>query len=111
MEVVRTSTANVERRQFSRRAVDLAAELTLAGHGTCEVSVSDLSEGGAMVRGAPDAAAGMAGTLRLEGLGGALPCTVRTREADSLHLAFELDAGMTRALRVLLARLETRLAA
>ncbi len=61
--------------------------------------------------GAPDVAAGLAGTLQLEDVASPLPCTVRAREADGVHLAFELDAGATGALRAVLARLEARQAA
>ena len=111
MEVVRNSTADVERRQFRRQVVDLAAELTLSGASACKVTVCDLSEGGAMVQGAPDAESGRSGTLELQGVASPLPCSVRSREDDYLHLAFDLDAATAGALRSVLAGLETRQAA
>ena len=54
IEVVRTSTAEVDRRQTGRQKVDLAAHFSVAGHGERVARVVDLSEGGARIRGAPD---------------------------------------------------------
>jgi methyl-accepting chemotaxis protein len=81
---VRTSTAEVDRRQTSRYAVDLAARWSVAGQGEHLIRVSDLSEGGACVRGAPDLAVGTRGTLRLDGTAVALPCLTRATDTDGL---------------------------
>jgi methyl-accepting chemotaxis protein len=111
IKVVRTSTADVERRQFHRFAVDLAGELSVAGGMACGVRVSDLSEGGAHVLGAPESGAGAHGILRIDGVAVPLPCVVRSVEGDEAHVAFQLDEVAARALREVLSRLEVRGAA
>jgi methyl-accepting chemotaxis protein len=111
IEVVRTSTAEVDRRQTGRQKVDLAAHFSVAGRGERVARVVDLSEGGARIRGAPDLSPGARGTLRLDGVAVPLPCVVRGTEGDVLHLAFELDEAAAAALRPLLERLALRQAA
>jgi methyl-accepting chemotaxis protein len=49
IKVVRTSTAEVERRQLQRHQVDLAASLSIAGRDSHDLGVSDISPGGACV--------------------------------------------------------------
>jgi methyl-accepting chemotaxis protein len=105
---VRTSTAEIDRRQTSRYTVDLAARWSVAGQGEHLIRVSDLSEGGACVRGAPDPAVGTRGTLRLDGTAVALPCLNRATDTDGLHLAFSLDDAARSALRPILGRLAQR---
>jgi methyl-accepting chemotaxis protein len=111
IEVVRTSTAEVDRRQGRRHAVDLTARLAIAGQGDHAARVSDLSEGGALVRGVPDVPDGTHGTLRLTGLAVGLPCVVRLTDADGMHVAFDLDAAATAALRPMIDSLALRPAA
>jgi methyl-accepting chemotaxis protein len=111
IEVVRTSTAEVDRRQTRRQSVDLVAHLSVAGHGEHRVRVLDLSERGARVRGTPDLPAGARGLLRLDGVAVPLPCVVRTAEGEELHLAFELDEAAAAALRPVLERPKLRRAA
>jgi len=105
IKVVRTSTAEVERRQVQRHQVDLAASLVIADRGARDVRVSDISVGGACVRGAQALAVGERAVLRLDGAMVPLPCTVRALEEDGLHLAFELDHAAEAALASLLDRL------
>ena len=105
IKVVRTSTAEVERRQLQRHQVDLAASLSIAGRDSHDVRVSDISIGGACVQGAPDVAVDARGVLRLGGVTAPLPCTVRASEEDGLHLVFELDHAAEAALNLLLDRL------
>ncbi len=111
IKVVRTSTADVERRQFHRFEVDLPGEILIAGGMACRVRLSDLSEGGAHVRGAPGSAAGAQATLRIDSVAVALPCVVRAVDGDEAHVAFQLDEVAAGALRGLLSRLEMRGAA
>ncbi len=92
-------------------AVDLAAMLSIAGQVDCRVRVSDLSEGGVNVQGAPELPAGVSGKLRVEGVGVPLSCVVRAAGEDGLHLEFALDDAATAALRPVLDRLELRQAA
>jgi methyl-accepting chemotaxis protein len=112
VHVVRTSTAEVERRQAPRHPVNLPARLVLAGQGAHEAQVSNISEGGARLRGVPAVPAGSNGTLHLdrasfgiEGVGMALPCVVRGAREDELNLAFALDVETSTAFRTMLARL------
>ena len=58
IRVVRTSTAEVDRRQTARHKVDLTVRLTIAGQSERAMRISDLSEGGACVRGITDVAEG-----------------------------------------------------
>jgi methyl-accepting chemotaxis protein len=111
IEVVRTSTAEVDRRQTGRRKVDLAAHLSVDGHGEVLARVVDLSAGGARVCGAPDLSAGARGVLRLDGVAVPLPCIVREAEGGVLRLAFDLDEAAAAALRPVLGRLSFRQAA
>src|SRR4029077_12635435 len=110
IKVVRDSTADVDRRQFHRYAVDLAAELSIDGRGDCRVQVSDLSERGACVRGAPEVPVGTSGRLCLNGVAAALLWVARANDPDGLHLAFTQDAAAA-PVRLLLDRLEMREAA
>ena len=73
IKVVRISTAEVDRRQTRRCAVDIAGGLSMADQGQYQVRASDLAEGGACVSGAPNLAAGSRGTLRLDGVPVPLP--------------------------------------
>jgi methyl-accepting chemotaxis protein len=111
IRVVRTSTADVNRRQTRRHAVDLPARFDVAGRGEQAVRVSNLSEGGALVTGAPDLASGTHGALRLDGVGVPLPCVVHGGDRDGLHLAFELDAAAVAAFKPTLERLALQQAA
>ena len=111
IKVVRTSTAEVDRRETRRYAVDIAGGLSIADHGHYQVSASDLAAGGACVSGAPAMPAGSRGALRLDGVPAPLPCVVRSADDDGLHLVFELDDAAAAALRPLLDRLELRRAA
>ena len=111
IKVVRTSTAEVDRRQTRRYAVDIAGGLSIADQGQYQVRASDLAAGGACVSGAPAMPAGSRGALRLDGVPAPLPCVVRSADDDGLHLVFELDDAAAAALRPVLDRLELRRAA
>ena len=108
IQVVRTSTAEVDRRQTQRFAVDLAARLSIADHGEYAARVCDISEGGAFVHGLPELPTGAKGELRLDGIPGSLPCTVRAPDRDGLHLAFDLDEPAAAAFRPILEQLGLR---
>jgi methyl-accepting chemotaxis protein len=111
IRVVRTSTAIVDRRNSGRHKFDIAARLSVAGHGEHMVRTIDLTAGGACLRGAPDLPAGARGMLQLDGVAATLPCVVRAAEGDELHLAFELDEAAAAAFRTVLERLTLREAA
>jgi methyl-accepting chemotaxis protein len=98
IHVVRTSTAEVDRRSGQRREVDQPCRLTIDGR-THSGRLVDLSDGGANVRGVPAAGVGSRGTLEIDSVGFPLPFIVRATEEDSSHLAFELDAATTARFR------------
>jgi methyl-accepting chemotaxis protein len=98
IQVVRTSTAAVDRRHAARYAVDLAARLCVAGHGEHSVRVSDISADGACLRGAPKLPDEARGVLHCGGIV-PLPCIVRAASHDGLHVAFELDEAAAAAFR------------
>ncbi len=93
IQVVRTSTADVDRRQTQRRTVDLPARLSIVGHGEAAAQVTDLSEGGACIRSAPLVPEGTRAVLRIDAVAAPLPCVVRARDDDGMHLAFALDVA------------------
>ncbi|HEY4045106.1 MAG TPA: methyl-accepting chemotaxis protein [Rhodopila sp.] len=102
IRVVRHSTTEVDRRGGSRNPVDLQCRLTIPGHGIRTARVSDLSAGGACVRGAPLLAVGTAGSLSLQGVAAPLSFTVRSREDDILRVEFAPDAAAAAALDAVL---------
>jgi methyl-accepting chemotaxis protein len=111
IRVVRTSTAEVNRRQSPQYEVDLSARLSVAGHGDYSVRISDLSEGGASIRGGPELSIGTVCVLRLEGVAIPLPCAVRgIGDGGEMHLAFELTAEAAAVLLFTVERLASDLA-
>jgi uncharacterized protein YoxC len=92
IRVVRTSTAEVDRRADQRHDLDVQCRLQVSGV-THTARVIDLSDGGAHVVGGPGLAIGSRGTLGLEGAGFALPFSVRSSDGGSLRLEFALDAA------------------
>jgi methyl-accepting chemotaxis protein len=108
IRVVRTSTAEVNRRQSTRYSVDLPARLRIPGQADHSVRISDLSTGGVLVLGVSQLPAGSRGVLLAESIGGQLPCVVRASEDGATHLAFNLDAAATAVLQSFLQRLELK---
>jgi methyl-accepting chemotaxis protein len=92
VRTVRTSTAEVDRRQTMRHPVDLGCRLSVAGGDRHVARVIDLSYGGAAVAGAPMLPIGTRGTLEVDRIDMKLPFVGRTNGGETLHLAFELDA-------------------
>jgi aerotaxis receptor len=93
IRVVRTSTAEVDRRQHSRLTVNLGCRLSAPGLGTHNAQVVDLAEGGAAISGAPSLPVGARGSLEVDRIGMRLAFIVRSADAGLVHLAFELDAA------------------
>jgi methyl-accepting chemotaxis protein len=110
IRVVRTSAAEVDRRQDHRYPDDLACRICIAGH-TSTARLADLSEHGALVKGGPAIPVGTRGTLAMDSVDFALPFTVRAAEADALHLAFDLDEATAAQFRPIPERLARREAA
>jgi methyl-accepting chemotaxis protein len=92
VRVVRTATAEVDRREVARYAVDWPCRLAVPGHGTRTARLTDLSSGGAAVADGPALSVGSTGTLQADRIGVPLPFVVRAVSGGMLHLAFELDA-------------------
>jgi methyl-accepting chemotaxis protein len=91
IHVVRTSTAEVDRRTTIRNRVDLPCRLSVPGQAPRTVRVTDISERGAGVCGGPLLPVGTRGVLHIDEVGFALPCAVRASEDDILHMMFEFD--------------------
>jgi methyl-accepting chemotaxis protein len=108
--VVRTSTAEVDRRADQRYDTDVLCRVTAGGQ-THAARLVDLSEGGAQVAGGPALPVGSQGTLSVDGVGVSLLFLVKGSDGDSLHLAFRLDATAAAALRGMPERLAQRRAA
>jgi methyl-accepting chemotaxis protein len=111
IRVVRTSTTEVDRRLTRRYPVDIAARVNVAGRGEQPVRISDLSEGGACLRGASEVTPGTCGSLRLDGVAAALPWVALTTDSYGLHLSFQLDPTAAAAIRPVLERFALRPAA
>ena len=111
IQVVRTSTAEVDRRRTSRHRVDLVGQLAVAGRDAQSIRVTDLSGGGACVQGAEAMPAGARGVLRLDAVSMALPCVALTTDGVGLHVSFELDTEAAAAFDTILAALVLRQAA
>jgi methyl-accepting chemotaxis protein len=110
VRVVRTSTAEVDRRRARRWPVDLGCRLTAGGQAQA-ARIVDLSEGGARLAPGPTLPAGARGTLNIDGFDGTLPFDVQASDAEATHLAFELDATTAAAFHRALDRLTARPAA
>ena len=99
IRAVRGSTDEVDRRAGPRTPVRLTGQFSVPGQGEFRVEVSDLSEGGACLRGVPALPVGARGALRFDGAAVAIPCVVRAVVGGALHMAFAAEAA---------ARVETR---
>jgi methyl-accepting chemotaxis protein len=110
IRIVRTSTAEVDRRLTTRQNVNLSCRIVAGGqsHGA---RVVDLSDGGAHVTGGVALAAGSRGALTIDGVGFPLPFMVKSGEAGALHLEFTLDAATAASFRGVPERLAGRKAA
>jgi hypothetical protein len=104
IRVVRTSTAEVDRRDSVRHDVDLPCRLVVNGQ-THTARVNDLSDCGAHVTGGPALPVGARGTLSLDDVGFPLPFSVRVSAGGTLRLAFALDATAAAAFRGVAQRL------
>ena len=108
VRVVRTSTAEVNRRDGERFVVDLPARVSLADQAQQAVRVIDLAERGARLEGLPATPFGAHGMLHLDGMATPLPFIVRNVDGDRCGVAFELDVAAVIALRKMLSNLSVR---
>ena len=93
VRVVRSSTAEVDRRDDKRHPTDLRGRIEAAGAAPVAVRLANLSGGGARVEEGPALGVGARGTLTVDGLGFPLPFSVRAADRGGLSLAFALEAG------------------
>jgi methyl-accepting chemotaxis protein len=90
VRVVRTATADVDRRLNERFTVDLGCRVTVDGQRHA-ARVVDWSDTGARLRDGPVMQVGSRGILDIDGVGFPLPFTVKVCEVGSLHVAFVLS--------------------
>ena len=105
IRVVRSSATEMNRRQGFRHPVDLPCGMSVAGQADCRARMTDISEGGASVKGGPLLQMGARGVLHLDGVGFAFPFTVRGIEDDIVHVSFELDESAAAKFPLVLERL------
>ncbi|MGJ4945921.1 methyl-accepting chemotaxis protein [Bradyrhizobium sp. HKCCYLS1011] len=89
-KVVRTTTAEANRRQWPRFKSNLPVELSGSGTGRIKAVLIDISEGGAWIRCQHNPEIGATGTIRIDGFDRQLPYVVRASDQDALHVEFEL---------------------
>ncbi|MEJ0019094.1 MAG: cache domain-containing protein [Acetobacteraceae bacterium] len=112
IRIVRTSTAEVDRRRHSRHAVDLPCRVAIGSAEASPAQLVDISLGGAAIHNAPAAQQGMRGTLDAGAIGFPLRFTVRTVDArGDTHVIFELDEATTGRLAPVIEKLARKSAA
>jgi methyl-accepting chemotaxis protein len=111
IRTVRTSTAEVDRRLYVRRAVDLPCQVDISGQVGRAARVADISEAGARLIDLPGAAAGTTGTLRLDALPMPLAFRIKSVEGATAHLSLEPDEAGRLALGAWLKTVTARAAA
>ena len=102
VRVIRTSSADVDRRQGGRTTVDLPCRLNFLGYGEASGRVTDLSEHGAGIACAAAVPVATAGSLVLDGH--RFGFVVRDAQNDALGVAFDPDARQSAALRAMVQR-------
>jgi methyl-accepting chemotaxis protein len=102
VRVIRTSSADVDRRHGSRLEVDMPCLLSLSGSHETHGRVIDLSAGGAGIECALPVPVGSTGTLGLDGHRFAF--IVRDTHGGVLGVRFEAAAAQSAALRQILQR-------
>ncbi|MFV3130285.1 methyl-accepting chemotaxis protein [Niveispirillum sp. KHB5.9] len=96
VRVVRTATADVDRRHGARHAVEMDVVVEVA-EGRRQGRLLNISAGGALLDGLA-LPAGVEGSLIVDGLEGALPFRVKTLDGRQNGVAFTLDEGRKLAL-------------
>jgi methyl-accepting chemotaxis protein len=90
VRVVRTSSEEADRRRFPRFRSTLPIKVVCRSRPRPEAVLSDISEGGAWIKGVPDLDIGETGSMQLQGFEAHLPFTVRSKSPDAIHVEFEL---------------------
>ncbi len=95
VRVVRTSTADADRRKYPRYAVKATVDMTDARGRKAGAALLDVSEGGAHIKSDAEMRQGESGEIRFEGFGQSMHFTVRFRERDSIHVEFPANPGFS----------------
>jgi methyl-accepting chemotaxis protein len=111
VQVIRTSTPEVDRRRDRRSAVNMMCRLTVAGQKPLVGRVIDLSQGGARIEGTAKLEAGTSGTIGFDGVATEVPFTVRHAEGSTLSVVFHPSEAAAAMLRAMLERVASRRAA
>jgi methyl-accepting chemotaxis protein len=111
IRVVRTSTADVNRREHPRYPVKLPCRLLTAGVPVHNAQVVDISVGGAAITGAPPLRVATRGNLEVDGIGVPLPFSVLSTSDATLRVGFSLDVASAGRLEQALDQLQSRQAA
>jgi methyl-accepting chemotaxis protein len=90
VKVVRTSTEEANRRRFPRFRSSLPIKVVCQTRARPEAVLSDISEGGAWIKGVPDLDIGETGSMHIHGFDPHLPFTVRSKSPDAIHVEFDL---------------------
>jgi methyl-accepting chemotaxis protein len=108
IRMVRTSSAEVNRRKLPRVETDMACRIAASGASTATARLVDISEGGACIAAASPMRIGETGTLEVNGVGNPLPFAVRSLEGGRLHVAFALNAAAVASVTVFVEELRRR---
>ena len=90
VKVVRTTTEEADRRRGPRFKSGLRIQVTWRGKLRPNVTLADISEGGAWIRGVPELDVGETGFMTLQGFEPKLPFTVRSQSPEAIHVEFDL---------------------
>ena len=92
VKVVRTSTEEANRRRWPRFKTSLPIAVTCRGRKQPNATLTDISEGGAWIRGVPDLEIGDIGVMTIEGFAPDLPFAVRSLSPEAIHVEFDLGS-------------------
>jgi methyl-accepting chemotaxis protein len=99
VRVVRSSTADANRRMSVRHTISVRGEIFDRGGQRHKGELLNISETGARIRCNPEMQPGETGSLKVEGFGSALPFIVRAKKADSLHVELLLSEPVSELYR------------
>ena len=95
VRVVRSSTADADRRASVRHGVSVRGEIFDGDGARHQRELVDISETGARIRCSPDLLQGAGGMLKLQGFVTPLPFIVHDKKGDCLHVEFQLPDPQT----------------
>jgi methyl-accepting chemotaxis protein len=95
VRVVRSSTADANRRMSVRHAISAHGEIFDRAGKRHVGELLDISETGARIRCSPEMGQGEAGTLMVQGFAAELPFIVRGKKEDSLHVELQLSEPLS----------------